>query len=132
MSKKSTMNEGIGELSEDYLEKPVAPIGERYARGPDSLANRLAGVIRKFAPKYGFISADIILNWEAIAGAEVARMAAPHKISFPRGRRQDGTLFIRLKNSSFAAVIQYRFPAIIDRVNTYFGYNAVAKILVKR
>ncbi|MBD5398705.1 DUF721 domain-containing protein [bacterium] len=125
------LNEGIDEMSEDYLEKPIAPISERFPYGPNSLANTLANVVKKFSPKYGFVNADIITNWKIIAGDDVANKATPVKISFPFGKKTDGTLYIKIKNMSFASIIQYQFPTIIDRVNQYFGYNAIKYIKIK-
>ena len=125
------LNEGIDELSEDYLEKPIAPLSERYAHGPNSFANTLTNVIKKFAPKYGFVNSDIIINWEIIAGKDIAQITIPVKISFPFGKKQEGTLFIKIKNMSFSSVIQYQFPIIIDRINQYFGYNAVKYVKIK-
>ncbi|MBD5405592.1 DUF721 domain-containing protein [bacterium] len=125
------LNEGVDEMSEDYLEKPIAPISERYAYGPNSLGNTLVNVIKRFSPKYGFVNADIITNWKIIAGDDVANKATPVKISFPFGKKTEGTLYIKIKNMSFASIIQYQFPVIIDRVNQYFGYNAVKYVKIK-
>jgi hypothetical protein len=116
------------EFSEDFIEKPVAPASERRGFGPDSLANSLAGVVRRFAPRHGFVGVDIIADWESIAGPELARMFSPVKIGFPFGKRSGGTLYIELKNASQIATVQYEFPKIIDRVNTHFGYNAIASV----
>jgi hypothetical protein len=132
MEQKNRISSGNADgMSEFCLEKPVARSDERYMKGPDSLANRLAGLMRAFAPKYGFVSSDIVIRWEEIAGSEVARMAVPQKISFPRGKRQDGILLLKLNNASYAAILQYSFPAIIDRVNTYFGYNAIKEVRIR-
>ncbi len=125
------LNKGINEMSEDYLEKPVAPLSERFAYGPNTLANTLTSVIKKFSPKYGFVNADIITNWKIIAGDDVAGKATPVKISFPFGKKTDGVLYIKVKNMAFASIIQYQYPAIIDRVNQYFGYNAIKTVKIK-
>lgn len=125
------LNEGIDTMSEDYLEKPIAPLSERSIYGPNTLSNTLVNVVKKFSPKYGFVNADIITNWKAIAGDDVATKATPVKISFPFGKKTDGVLYIKVKNMSFASVMQYQFPTIIDRVNQYFGYNAIKYVKIK-
>lgn len=124
-------NNGIDEMSEDYLEKPITPISERFAYGPNSFANTLASVIKRFSPKYGFVNSDIITNWSIIAGKDVALKTVPVKLSFPFGKKSEGTLYIKIKNMAFSSVIQYQYPLIIDRVNQYFGYNAVKYIKIK-
>jgi len=41
-------------------------------------------VLRKSLAKYGFAASDILLNWRAIVGDDLAGRAVPHRISWPR------------------------------------------------
>ncbi len=125
------INEGINEMSEDFIEKPIAPKSARFPYGPNSISNSLMNVIKGFGKKYGFINSDIITNWAEIAGENLATALTPVKISFPVGMRKDGTLYVKIKNASLSSVVQYQFPTIIDRVNTYFGYNAISSVKIK-
>ncbi len=125
------LNQGIDEMSEDYLEKPITPKSQRFAYGPNSFANTLVNVVKKFSPKYGFVNADIITNWEIIAGKDIATKITPIKIVFPFAKKNQGTLYVKITNSAFASIIQYQFPNIIDKVNQYFGYNAISYIKIK-
>lgn len=124
-------NFGIDEMSEDYLEKPVAPKSARFPYGPNEIGNSLMNVIKGFGKKYGFINSDILTDWDKIAGPDLAAKISPVKLSFPMGQRQNGTLYVKIKNASFSSIIQYQFPTVIDRVNTYFGYRAVATVKIK-
>ena len=124
-------NFGINEMSEDYLEKPVAPKSARFPYGPNEIGNSLMNVIKGFGKKYGFINSDILTDWEKIAGPDLAAKISPVKLSFPMGQRQNGTLYVKIKNASFSSIIQYQFPTVIDRVNTYFGYRAVETVKIK-
>ncbi|MDR1008767.1 MAG: DUF721 domain-containing protein [Rickettsiales bacterium] len=113
------------EYSEYIIERPVAPKAERNPYGPAPIGNALADTVKKFAPKNGFVGADILLRWNEICGPEIAAMASPVKLS-----RAAHTLYIRLATAAFASVIEYRFPAIIDRINAFFGYKAVERIKI--
>ena len=124
-------NFGIDEMSEDYLEKPIAPKSARFPYGPNEIGNSLMNVIKSFGKKYGFINSDILRDWEKIAGKDLASKISPIKLSFPMGQRQNGTLYVKIKNASFSSIIQYQFPTVIDRVNTYFGYHAVTNVKIK-
>ncbi len=124
-------NFGIDEMSEDFLEKPVAPKSVRFPYGPNEIGNSLMNVIKGFGKKYGFINSDILADWEKIAGEDLASKISPVKLSFPMGQRSNGTLYVKIKNASNSTVIQYQFPTVIDRVNTYFGYKAVATVKIK-
>ena len=118
------------EFSEFELEKPVADVSERAMKGLRSLGDSCADRLKRIAPKYGFVHADIIMNWAAICGADIARMATPLRINFPRGQRALGTLVVKLKLASASALLQYSFPQIMDRVNAYFGYKAVSSVRI--
>ena len=124
-------NFGIDEMSEDFLEKPIAPKSARFPYGPNEIGNSLMNVIKSFGKKYGFINSDILRDWEKIAGPDLANKILPVKLSFPMGQRQNGTLYVKIKNASFSSIIQYQFPTVIDRVNTYFGYSAITNVKIK-
>ena len=125
------VNAGVERESEWFIEKPVAPKSVRFPYGPNEVGNSLMNVIKGFGRKYGFINSDILAHWDEIAGGQLARVISPVKLSFGIGERVNGTLYVRIKNASMSAVVQYQFPMIIDRVNTYFGYNAVARVKLK-
>ena len=127
----SEYNKGIDEMSEDYIEKPIAPLEARSAFGPSKVGNSLMHVIKGFGKKYGFANVDIIENWKEIAGDDLSLKITPVKISFPFGERKNGVLWVKIKNASLSSVIQYQFPMVVDKVNTYFGYNAITSVKIK-
>lgn len=106
-----------------------------------------ARAIGAFVPKatsaafarFGFHSAEIMSSWPRIAGEDVAAIARPLSIRWPRGsapepenekgRRTGATLTLACE-AAFALDISYRTQQIIDRVNRYFGYAAIAQLRV--
>ena len=91
--------------------------------------------------RYGFHSAEIMTSWSMIVGSEIARLARPESIKWPRGTKLRGdaaedrlkaggaTLIIACA-PAFALDISYRTQEIIDRINRYFGYRAIAQLTV--
>lgn len=77
--------------------------------------------------KQGLGEAQLLQEWPAIIGEELARYCWPIKLSFQRGERRDGTLRLRVA-SALALEIQHREPVLIERINGYFGYRAVARL----
>jgi len=64
--------------------------------------------------------------WGEIVGAELARQCRPEKLT---GARNAGGGSLRLRCSGAAALeLQHRAPEIVQRVNAFLGYTAVAKI----
>jgi hypothetical protein len=75
----------------------------------------------------GFASVEIVTGWPSIVGTALAAESSPERLSFPPGKRLDGTLHVRA-SGPLALEIQHLEPVILDRINTYFGYRAVARI----
>lgn len=93
-----------------------------------------ARTIQPFAKKMlgakGLIEVDILSNWEAIAGEELAAYTLPQRIDFRKGEKNNGVLHIAVPGGAFALELQHREKFIISKVNAYFGYNAVAQIRI--
>lgn len=98
----------------------------RYA-GTRSLAALVPNLARKAVGKRGFTDAKILNDWPQIVGADLAREAHPDRLSFPRGQRDGGTLHIRAMGP-VATELQHLEQVLIDRINSHFGYRAVARI----
>jgi hypothetical protein len=77
--------------------------------------------------KRGLGEAQLIAEWASIIGPALAEHASPDRLSFTRGERRDGTLHLRVASAA-ALEIQHREPQIIERINAFFGYRAVARL----
>jgi len=68
--------------------------------------------------------------WPEIVGADLARQSRPEKLSGARSSSSNpgnGTLQLRCTGAA-ALELQHRSPEIIQRVNAFLGFTAVAKI----
>lgn len=79
--------------------------------------------------KFGFVQSSVITRWGEIVGERYARVSTPESIRFPQGKREQGTLTITVV-PAHAPMMQHVIPAIIERVNRFFGYTAVARVLL--
>lgn len=95
-----------------------------------SLSQTLLPLARDILGKNGFVETDIITGWDQIAGKELAQYSFPQKIDFPRGKKNGGCLHLIVPSGAFAIEIQHREKYIIDKINTYFGYQAVASLKI--
>ena len=98
----------------------------RYA-GTRPLAALVPSIAKKAVGKRGFTDARILNEWPQIVGADLSRHAHPDRLSFPKGRRDGGTLYIRAMGP-MATELQHLEPVLIDRINSHFGYRAVSGI----
>lgn len=92
-----------------------------------AIAAEVPRVAKMALGKRGFGEAQLVTQWEAVMGPELADKLSPDRLSFARGERRDGTLRLRVA-SAFALEAQHLEPVIIERINGFFGYGAVARI----
>jgi hypothetical protein len=89
-------------------------------------------VAGKALGKKGLGYGKLVTDWKMIVGADLGEATAPVKLAFPRGERTDATLTIEIVPAR-AIEVQHSMPQLIERVNSVFGYKAVARIkLVQR
>jgi hypothetical protein len=81
--------------------------------------------------RFGFVQSSVVTRWPEIVGARHARACAPESIRFPRGEKCDGILQL-VVSPAHAPLIQHVVPEIIERVNRFFGYRAVARVKLRQ
>jgi hypothetical protein len=84
--------------------------------------------------KHGFASADLLSHWPDIIGAENAALCVPERITWPRPKPDAtppaGTLTVKAA-AGRALDVQYKAAQLLERINAYLGYRAIAKIKVQ-
>ncbi|RIA56407.1 DUF721 domain-containing protein [Dichotomicrobium thermohalophilum] len=85
--------------------------------------------------KYGFPAAALLTDWAGIAGPELASYTAPERLKWPRqpeapeeARGQSAATLVLRVEGPRAIELQHRLPQLIERINSYFGFRAVAQI----
>jgi hypothetical protein len=86
--------------------------------------------------KQGFASVELVTRWREIVGAEIAEHSQPEKIQWPRGAQdagapEPGTLLLRVEGPT-ALEIQHLSGVILERVNRFFGWQAVAGVRLRQ
>jgi hypothetical protein len=81
--------------------------------------------------RYGFVQSGIVTRWAEIVGARYASVSSPESIRFPPGKKAEGVLTVAVKGAH-APMMQHIAPEIVERVNRFFGYAAVARLVLKQ
>jgi hypothetical protein len=81
--------------------------------------------------RFGFVQSSIISRWSEIVGDRYARVSMPDSIRFPHGERANGVLTVTVEGAH-ATMMQHIAPEIVERVNRFFGYAAVAKLVIRQ
>jgi hypothetical protein len=94
---------------------------------------RVAQLTRDIFRHRGFTQSHILARWPEIVGADLAEFCAPEQMNFPRragegrGPQTGATLIIRV-DGPIALEIRHLEPQIIERINGFYGYQAVARL----
>jgi hypothetical protein len=81
--------------------------------------------------RFGFVQSSVVSRWPEIVGPKYAKVCSPESIRFPPGEKCDGILQLVVV-PAHATMIQHVVPEIIDRVNRFFGYKAVARAKLRQ
>jgi hypothetical protein len=108
------------------IPKAEQPVRSNRARAVSEL---LPDVGRAAFRRFGFVQSSVVSRWAEIVGERYARVSAPESIRFPHGQRAEGVLTLTVAGAH-APMMQHIAPEIIDRVNRFFGYRAVARVTI--
>jgi hypothetical protein len=120
-----------------FARRRVSPLS-----GVKALGSFLPALTRKAFAKYGFSTAALLTDWVAIAGPELAAYTAPERLTWPRGlarpdaetgepgRGRQGARLVLRVDGGRSLDVQHMAHQIIERINAYFGYAAVAELRI--
>ncbi len=100
----------------------------RKYEGAERLTQEIRTISKPFLAKRGFAGIDIIEYWDDIIGPEMAPGIRPEKLMFEKDARTNGILHVKSAGGAFAILFEHKKLQIIERINTFFGYPAVARI----
>ncbi|NHF73045.1 DUF721 domain-containing protein [Paracoccus xiamenensis] len=98
----------------------------RRSRGFRQASSLVAEPIRHAAEGRGFAVARLLTHWAEVVGPETASRARPVKISHTRNGM--GATLTLLTTGPYAPLLEMQLPALRDRVNACYGYNAISRI----
>ena len=98
------------------------------ARAAGDIVGQIGGVAFK---RFGFIQGAVVSRWTEIVGERYARVSSPESIRFPAGRKSAGVLTL-LVDGAHAPLMQHLTPLIIERVNRFFGYPAIDRLVFRQ
>ncbi len=102
---------------------------------PRPLSDFLGATLNDTLKTQGFASTEIIARWADIAGPEIAAHSEPMKIAWPRHAEAEtaepATLVLRVEGP-VALEIQHLAAVILERVNRFFGWQAIGRIALRQ
>lgn len=85
--------------------------------------------------KQGFASTELVTRWRDIVGSDIAAHAEPVKLQWPRQTgdepQEPATLVLRVEGPA-AIEIQHQSAVVLERINRFFGWQAVGRIVFRQ
>jgi hypothetical protein len=81
--------------------------------------------------RFGFVQSSIVSRWREIVGDRYAAVSSPESIRFPAGKRSEGVLNL-IVEGAHAPMMQHVVPVIVERINRFFGYQAVSRVAFRQ
>src|ERR1700761_1843749 len=107
---------------------PMAKFTKPGRFGAKPLSVLLNDVFTDAYAKQGFAARELVTRWSEIAGPEIAAQCEPLRMQWPRPvevqPQEPATLVLRVEGP-MALEIQLTSDVILQRVNRFFGWNAV-------
>lgn len=106
---------------------------------PKPLAEFVDACLGRALAAQGFAASDVIVAWPDIVGERLARFSQPLRIDWPRRgatrgrdeRPEPATLVVRVEGA-FALEMQHMAPLVVERVNAYYGWRCVGRLVLKQ
>ena len=121
---------------QDHEQRPW----QKGASAAKAIGDYVARMLDPVAKARGFAMTALLTEWPAVVGDELARFTMPDKVVWPRRSeegessssrsawRDDGAMLVLKVEGPRAIELQHRTEQILQRVNTYFGYRAIAQL----
>jgi hypothetical protein len=97
------------------------------------LADLLNNCISTAFARQGFAAREIVTHWPEIVGHEIAAIAEPVRMQWPRNPEGAAPATLVLRVAGPAAIeVQHQSGLVIERVNRFFGWQAVDRLAFRQ
>jgi hypothetical protein len=144
--RRPDVDEQVSSVTFSFAEAPAllaswtADLAERCSMNksrksaPRPLSELLYKTLGEVLARQGFASSELVTHWREIVGPEIADHCQPEKIQWARVSTQTpepGKLVLRVEGP-VALEIQHLSNVIMERVNCFFGWQAVTAVRLRQ
>ena len=97
-----------------------------YVQGLRPFGNTLPRGLKGILKKNGYNYLEIISKWNLLVGRNISNSCRPKSIKMTQGNK-NGTLILSVERGN-EINIEYSKKEIINKINSYFGYNLINEI----
>ena len=104
---------------------------ERRTHDLLSVGAMLKPLAKSILGSNGFTEIDLLSNWNELAG-DMAEYTLPKYLTYTGNNKQNGVLHIEVPSGAFALELQHREKILINKINCFFGRNAVSSLKISQ
>ncbi len=102
---------------------------ETFIQGLRPFSSSIPRTLKKHIKKGGYNYSNIVDNWTKIVKKQISDACYPISVKMGKGMK-DGTLVLNVIHGKELEV-EYEKNEIMDKINSFFGYNYINKINLK-
>ena len=100
-----------------------------YIQGLRPFSSSIPKTLKKHLRKGGYNYSNIVDNWTKMVSKEISDACYPLTLKMGK-EMKDGTLVLNVIHGKELDV-EYKKNEIIDKINSFFGYSCINKIILK-
>ena len=102
---------------------------KNFTQGLKPFSSSIPKTLKKYLKKGGYNYSNIVDNWTTIMGKKISGSCYPITVKMSK-EMKNGTLVLNVLHGKELEV-EYSKKEIVDRINSFFGYNCIKKIELK-
>ena len=102
---------------------------KNFIQGLRPFSNSIPKTLKKHLRKGGYNYSNIVDNWTKMVSKKISDSCYPITVKMGKEMR-DGTLVLNVLHGK-ELEIEYAKKEIIDKINSFFGYNCISQVTLK-
>ena len=102
---------------------------QNFIQGLRPFSSSIPKTLKKHLKKGGYNYSNIVDNWTVIISKKISDACYPISIKMGKEMR-DGTLVLNVLHGK-ELEIEYEKKEIMDKINSFFGYNCISQVNLK-
>ena len=102
---------------------------QTYIQGLRPFSSSIPKTLKKHLRKGGYNYSNIVDNWTTMVSKNISDACYPVSVKMKKGMK-DGTLVLNVIHGKEVSV-EYAKNEIMDKINSFFGYNCISNIALK-
>jgi len=102
---------------------------QNFIQGLRPFSSSIPKTLKKHLKKGGYNYSNIVDNWTQMVSKKISDACYPITVKIGKEMR-DGTLVLNVIHGK-ELEIEYEKKEIMDKINSFFGYNCISKVILK-